>query len=414
MSNYSQLVASAKANRRKRVFSDEFLLFEQLNRERNDLSLWASELDVVNKHITIDQDTIDGAIESYQELAEHLVEKLHWSPDDIKVFPQGSSSTQTLINTPGRDNFDIDAVCQVDISRVDANDPMAFYQKIGDALDKYDPDAKRRCWTINFSGRKYYIEFTPSVPLSTVPRTVVESFKLQASAKDYEDTALAVVDTPSESWKTSNPEGFTNWVSAQTEKSLLRLSFSDSRNYSLNSSISPVPEQSISLSDTLRVAIRLFKRHRDMAVRRGFIVKEAKPISVIIVTLLTQCYEGLSDLGATYDEPIFLLMELAELLPGMIEIRDGEYWVANPTVEGENFAEKWNDDHGQRKQSFDNWCSLLVIDLQRIMKEQDESAIRKRMREVFGYSAASTPPPRGLAPQKPTIVPQPPAKTGLA
>ena len=68
--------------------------------------------------------------------------------------------------------------------------------------------------------------------------------------------------------------------------------------------VAPVPDQTVEITDTLRVAIRLFKRHRDMCVRRGLIERGTKPISVIIVTLLTTCYEGLADLGRVFKHPV--------------------------------------------------------------------------------------------------------------
>jgi hypothetical protein len=154
-----------------------------------------------------------------------------------------------------------------------------------------------------------------------------------------------------------------------------------------------------------------------MAVKKGMLDNEYKPISVIIVTLLTQCYEGLADNGETYSHPIQLLTDLAELLPGMIEERNGEYWVANPTVEGENFAERWNQDEGERKTAFDNWCDLLIDDLRSVLKETDEKKIQERVRKVFGCTGADTSDPKpsaGLAPKAPTNVLKPPATPGLA
>jgi len=413
---YGSLVESAKQRRLNR---NKFVLdtaLESLSALQNDLSIWARELHIANQHITIKQDQIDAAAEAYEQIANHLVSELKWERKDINIHPQGSSRTKTLIRSPDASKFDIDAVCQVDISRIDAFDPMSFFDDIGQALSKFEPEAKKRCWRIEFSGHSFYIEFTPSVPLSTVPTMILDSVRYKPS-NNYESTALAVVDRPTENWKTSNPEGFANWVNEQAEKKLMLNLALESAALSMNFGIAPVPSQEVPLSDTLRVAIRLFKRHRDMAVRNGNLDSEHKPISVIIVTLLTQCYEGLADNGETYSHPIQLLADLAGLLPHMIEDSNGEYWVANPTVEGENFAERWNQDKGERKTAFDNWCDLLIDDLQSILKETDERAIRERVRRVFGCTGADTSgskPSTGLAPSAPTRVIQPPATRGLA
>lgn len=415
---YGSLVESAKQKRlnRKKLVMDSSISMESLSALQNDLSVWAKELHIANQHITIKQDQIDAAAEAYEQLANHLVSELKWDHKDINIHPQGSSRTQTLIRSPDASKFDIDAVCQVNISRIDAHDPMSFFEEIGQALSKFEPEAKKRCWRMEFSGCRFYIEFTPSVPLSTIPTIALESVRYRP-ANNYGSTALAVVDRPTEYWKTSNPEGFANWVNEQAEKKLMLNLALESAALSMDFGIAPVPSQEVPLSDTLRVAIRLFKRHRDMAVLNGNLDSEHKPISVIIVTLLTQCYEGLADIGATYTHPIQLLVDLAELLPGMIEERAGEYWVANPTVEGENFAERWNQDEGERKTAFNNWCDLLIDDMQSILKKTDEKAIQERVRRVFGCTAADTTDPKpstGLAPSVPTRVIPPPATRGLA
>ncbi len=413
---YGSLVESAKQRRlnRKKFVMDSSLV--SLSALQNNLSVWAKELHIANQHITIKQDQIEAAVEAYEQIANHLVRELKWERKDINIHPQGSSRTQTLINSPDASKFDIDAVCQVNISRIDALKPMSFFDDIGQALSKFAPEAKKRCWRIEFSDHRFYIEFTPSVPLSTAPAMILDSVRYKP-ANNYESTALAVVDTPTQNWKTSNPEGFANWVNEQAEKKLMLNMALESAVLSMDFGIAPVPSQEVPLSDTLRVAIRLFKRHRDMAVRNGNLDSEHKPISVIIVTILTQCYEGLADIGATYSHPIELLADLAELLPGMIEQHDGEYWVANPTVDGENFAERWNQDEGERKTAFDNWCDLLVDDLQSILKENNERAIKERVRQVFGCSTANTSAPKpsvGLAPNAPTHVVKTPANRGLA
>ncbi|WP_423680478.1 nucleotidyltransferase domain-containing protein [Undibacterium sp. WLHG33] len=373
-----------------------------------ELNIWARELDIVNRHITVDAKMVAEAADSYLDLGQHLVEKLNWPSDAIKVLPQGSTSTKTLVASPSAEKFDIDAVCQVDISKIEAKDPMAFFDDVGKALKSFETEPMKRCWRIHYNEKSYYIDFTPSIPLSTVPETVRAKVKYGPTTR-YHKTALAVVDCPTKEWKTSNPEGFAAWINDQSDRQVLRL-----RKYAVeamdSANVAPVPDQEVPLSDTLRVAIRLFKRHRDMAVRRGLITNETKPISVIIVTLLTQAYEGLADLNRTYSHPIELLCDLAEMLPNMPEKRDGRYEISNPTVHGENFAEKWNEDDGTRARTFLQWCKLLATDMTAILDASDPVEIRKRVHHAFGTngadrsSGASGGSLSGLAAAKPTTV----------
>lgn len=376
---------------------------------------WAKALNEANLHISVNDTEIAAASGAYKEVAEHLAANLSWPPESISIVTQGSVSTKTLIRSPnGGEKFDIDAVCEVDISRVETDDPMAFFESIGKALKELEAEAKRRCWYIPFLRQPFYLEFTPSVPLRTVTEQTLLSMAPRYRASRYGNTALAVVDTPTQRWKTSNSAGMSQWVNDTAARPLIQSIVLEAyANDRAKASVAPVPDQTVEITDTLRVAIRLFKRHRDMCARRGVIDAATKPISVIIVTLLTSCYEGLADLGRSFEHPIELLDDLAALMPHLVLKIDGKYRVDNPTVEGENFAEKWNNDDGERYKSFVTWSKTLSADLKTILASTDPQAISKRVREVFGVPAPTggsndlpttqlptlraTPPSRGLA-----------------
>ncbi len=379
-------------------------------------SPWARALNEANLYITVDPEEVSAAEEAYKQVAQLLVDKLHWPSDTISISPQGSASTRTLIRAPfGNEKFDIDAVCRVDISRVHTNKPMEFFHAIGDALKEIQAEAKKRCWNIPFPNEPFYLEFTPSVPLINVPKPALESMAPRyRSVSNYQETALAVVDTPTKGWKTSNPAGMTKWVEDTAGRNLIRqIVLATEAFHKAAADVAPVPIQHVEITDTLRVAIRLFKRHRDMCVRRNIISAETKPISIIIVTLLTGCYEGLADLGRIYDHPVEVLTDIVSLMPHLVLKLDGHYRVDNPTVEGENFAEKWNQDDGTRYRTFIVWCQTLSADLKTILASKEPEEIAKRVREVFGIPARtnngggvssvgySAPPPtrsgRGLA-----------------
>ncbi|WP_084386809.1 nucleotidyltransferase domain-containing protein [Castellaniella caeni] len=383
---------------------------------------YAHALSLVNDHITVKDEVIEEARVAYTGIATLLVEKLKLRQQDVNIFPQGSASTRTLIRTVGNRNFDIDAVCEVDISAAEAKDPMAFFEAIGAALEGKGAECKRRCWTINFPGKPYYVEFTPSVPLSTVPLTSSQKNSLERNEHQFLDTALAVVDTPSRNWKTSNPAGIRDWVNRASERNIIVQELVKACE-SIQAHIEPVSAQSVEVEETLRVAIRLFKRHRDMCVHRGYLELEYQPISIILVTLLTTCYEGLADLlqqGAIppFSHAVDALIAIANLLPEMIpQYPDGHYYLENPTVVDENFAERWNTDEGQRAEAFRRWCTILRDDLQKIVAQTDPAKITATTFDVFGCTNADRPkggngnPGLGVVPPTPKAAP---VTSGLA
>ncbi|WP_296592144.1 nucleotidyltransferase [Methylophaga sp.] len=419
--HYSYLVNQAIARRNNDAHINktlqESLTLDSSHDSIQHLEVLAQDIKMINDHIKVDVSIFGEASFDYEGIAKKLVEKLHWPNESIRIVPQGSVSTKTLIRAPDNSKFDIDAVCSVDLSMIEVNDPMDFYNKVGCALEEWDPEPRRRCWKVDFKGRRYYIEFTPSTPLDKVPQSADSNITYFPSPR-YSNKALAVVDTPTKQWKTSNPEGFSSWVNDQSSRPLLRWLQEGSKQYNYSAdSVLPVPEQGVEISDTLRVAIRLLKRHRDMSVRRNYIEPNFKPISIIIVTLLTQCYEGLADKGAFYSHPIELLIDLVELMPHMVERRGNEYWIANPTVLGENFAEKWNE-NPKLKHSFDIWTGLLLEDLNKIIASTEINSRRQLIMQVFGCTANQNPPTSpneiGLTSIKPTKAHKAPPTKGLA
>lgn len=383
---------------------------------------YAQALSRVNDYITVKDELVDEASAAYEEIANRLVDKLSWERDDIKIFPQGSASTKTLIRTVGNKKFDIDAVCEVNLSSDEALDPMAFFDAVGKALEGMEAEARRRCWTINYAGKRFYIDFTPSVPLTTVPLTERQARGLKRAEHEFLASALAVVDTPSRNWKTSNPAGIRDWLNRAAHRHIVMqpvvATFDSAR-----ANIAPVEEQSVEVEETLRVAIRLFKRHRDMCVYRGQLLSEFQPISVILVTLLTTCYEGLADLihqGTIRPFPhvVDALIAIAKLLPEMVpRYPDGQYHLDNPTVVDENFAERWNTDEGERAEAFRTWCKILQDDLQKIVAQSDPEKIAAMTLEVFGCTDADKPsggdgtPSLGVVPPVPRAAP---VTSGLA
>lgn len=408
--HYVELVEKAiqERNESQNKLQDNILALNSFTDFRLELDRVAETLNKVNEHIKIEATELENASDDYKKIAESLITNLGLPKNSVQIIPQGSASTKTLIRTPDNTNFDIDAVCIVNI-HMDSLNPIDFYDSIGEGLSEWKPTAKKRCWKINCEGKNYYIEITPSTYLGNIP----EKEQVKYKPNRYSDTALAVVDTPTKQWKTSNPQGFKEWVSEQAQISLLV-----TRHVALNfktESVDPIPNQDVHLADTLRVAIRLLKRHRDISIRRNCINPELKPISIIITTLLTKCYEGLSNLGKQYHHPINLLIELVDLMPYMIERKNNELWIANPTVDGENFAEKWNENHLLEKE-FKKWAKLLKNDLKEIMNEQNEEKKSDLLMEVFGCTGAKqkNPPDNGLMKLKPTTPVLAPESSGLA
>lgn len=342
----------------------------------------------VSDFISVSSKEILDAGNSYQAISESLQERLNSPNGSILIYPQGSAGSRTLIRSPyARERFDIDAVCEIDIPSAFESGPNHFFELVGMALGKDNKvTRKKRCWRIEFPGEKYYIDMTPAVKDSRI--AISESTRIFGKDEAYKDDMVWVVNEPTNQWYASNPKGIGRWVEDRNNESscLIRVVALESARVLARDGIDPVPEQDISYRDTLLLAVRLFKRHRDIKVRDGKIQSEYKPISIIIVTLLGQCIKAMSENGRSYDSPVGLLADLAGKLPRLVKYENGVPYVPNPTANGENFADRWLEEGGKRKRAFDDWTAALQDDLRRLSSAQDEKTIKEIIVEIFGCS----------------------------
>jgi hypothetical protein len=400
----------------------ESFKFDDSALSMNNLTKYSIAFNEAVNLLKVPDKDIKDAKDKYNEVAKYLCQKLKWDEDSIEVFPQGSVRTKTLIKSADGSNFDIDAVCKVDLSKIETNAPLKFFDLIGDALGSYyeshlsgqdvrKPEAKRRCWKINFANTSFYLEFTPSVLLSEIETDVYENFAYNYTPTLHKESALAVVDVPTKKWKTSNPKGFADWINDVSSLQVLTQVALESFDRKFEANVENVPSQEIKPSDTLRTIIILFKRHRDMAVKRGVIQSENKPISVLLVTLITEAYFYLHQRNNYYTDPVDVMLVIAELLKKGPRRSGDDWYVENPTVEGENFAEKWNTpgEGVHKSTSYFKWVELLTSDMKTIINVQRSDEIIQKVLQVFGLGHTNQKgpkpkniPPKGARPVPPT------------
>lgn len=94
---------------------------------------------------------------------------------------------------------------------------------------------------------------------------------------------------------------------------------------------------------TLQRTVQALKRHRDL-----FFADRPKdrPASIIITTLAGMAY---STGGSIYE----VLTDVTAKMPGLVERRDGVYWVENPVHPEESFADRWRRHPGRDRRFFE-------------------------------------------------------------
>ncbi len=250
------------------------------------------------------------------------------------------------------------------------HDVREFGSSLEGIKDADNPKAKRRCWRLNYPGEPFYFDVTPALPGS---RSLGVATDLRVRDPDIR-------------WSPSNPEEFADWFCDIANK---RFSFNRGLREMVikaDTQVTPIPDAPVGIDDILRRGIQLMKLHRDnyywnLSEER----KDARPISVILVTLAGHAYNQMvTHEQAAYSSPIEVLLELVDRMPVGIDYEGRSYRVSNPMLISENFADRWNSDGGVRYREFKTWHKQLANDLEALFAEDFSKKSETHIRGVFG------------------------------
>jgi len=266
------------------------------------------------------------------------------------IFPQGSMRLGTTVKPLGRDEFDIDLVSQLGYAQNDS--PNEVYGAVGNRLsanDTYEAilERKNRCWRLNYA--EIHMDITPAI------------LNVRCS-----NGGLLVPDRELADWSPSNPNGYAIWFE---ERALLQPAILLADTATLRADIAPLPEQ-MRLKGPLKRIVQLCKRHRDLMFADD--TNGTAPISIILTTLAALAYERMVH-TARFNNEYELVAAVIKAMPDFIKINEfaGQhiYVIDNPTTDGENFAERWND-HPERAQAFYLWHDRVVANIEKLLEAQ--------------------------------------------
>ena len=125
----------------------------------------------------------------------------------------------------------------------------------------------------------------------------------------------------------------------------------------------------------LQDIVCLLKRHRDLE----FGEDKDKPISMIITVLAAKAYR-LAGNGGIYST----MIDIANNLVNMMEIRNGNRVVLNPVHPLEDFTDRWRRNDGNKKEeNFYSWVKKLQQDLSKLTA-LNRVELGKALKEMFG------------------------------
>lgn len=290
----------------------------------------------------------------------------------LSVYFQGSTALGTTVRPIGSNEHDVDLIAH--ISLFENRNPAEIKKLIGDRLKenaRYQPKLieKTRCWRLDYAN-EFHLDITPSIP-----------------NPHCQNGGELVPDRLLKCWKATNPKAYRELFERRAAlQPTLRLSkvFSED---AVRAGVEPYPENT-GFKGLLRRTVQLSKRHRDIYFDRGD--PSLAPISIIITTLASKSYEFCVR-SFVYDSELDVVIDVLRRMPHFID-RDlqapGVRWaVWNETTEGENFAERWNEDP-RLVAAFFEWHAAIVAEVEALTEIDGIDQITKRMRDCFGKGPA--------------------------
>ncbi len=335
-------------------------------------------LEVIAEKLDISSELFNKAKSEYMAMGKWIDKKT--SEDNtnfvVNIYPQGSMSLGTVIKPISDEgDYDVDLVLEMSESyglsaeelKLEVVMPWLRDYKKATKLEN-----KRRCWHVDYENmEQFHMDVIPSYDDNN---RAGEQIKIT----DH-DEELDIYN-----YIGSNPKGYLKWFFGrceQRQKALMEA-------YSLLNEAADIEDlEKNDFKTPLQRSIQLLKRHRDVYFEKysdepnseGRISSADKPISIIITTLAAALYDNGDSIVDTLN--LFTKNAIDWLEQNK---RDGVYHVDNPSLLGENFADKWETNPLRRK-AFFVWMKQLQYDMDpRRLSNLDRISMMKELKRIFG------------------------------
>jgi hypothetical protein len=233
------------------------------------------------------------------------------------MYPHGSMRIGTTVKPIGRDEHDLDFVCEFQVTPNAFQTPLQILKIIEARLAEHQIygsmlEMKNRCARLNYSN-DFHMDILPACldPNSSTG-------------------GIFVPDRESRSWKPSNPKGYADWFGKRCELVIAILA-EEARSMG---EAEPLPAlENAREKATLKRVVQLWKRWRDIRYRND---PKNGAISMVLTTLAAQMYEGETSVAKAFPAILAKTARLAETSRPRIFVR-------NPANPQEDLSEKWDD-----------------------------------------------------------------------
>lgn len=233
------------------------------------------------------------------------------------LYPQGSAALRTNNRPIGRNDHDVDVVCQLLITGWDA---MRVYEAIHGRLAEHGTyqsmlERKDRCVRLNYES-DFHLDIIPAEP---APRPDLR----------WGNLAVRIPDRALAGWTASNPAGYVRWFHEQAETARLAKAAREAV---------PLPRPVTPGNATvLALVVQLIKRYRDLQFADPMRADLA-PRSVVLTTLAAMRYDGEQRTSVALHQVVTgMAAAVRAAWPGRVV-------VPNPTNPAEKFCDKFTEE----------------------------------------------------------------------
>lgn len=332
-------------------------------------------------------DELDVPPSKYQNAKDHYDAVGDWlgedgselAPFDPVIYPQGSFALGTAVRPLGDDDYDVDAVCLLQMDKAKTTQ-QTLKAMVGRRLkhpnsrykDMLDPqDGGRRCWTIKYSdASKFHLDVLPAIPddyawlvALGVPREWAEHTICITDRETWDYAA---------EWPRSNPKGYVEWF-----KDRMRVRLDEAKGVLAMEKRADVQDiEDFEVRTPLQRLIQLLKRHRDLRYNGD----DDKPVSIIITTLAGRAYNNEANLADA-------ILNVVSAMRDNIECRNGVWWVPNPVNPHENFADKWAESPRKQRVFFE-WLDAVEREHAYLLSDHGFEKVGEHLAESYGHRNA--------------------------
>lgn len=347
-------------------------------------------------------DTLDVPPSKYAEAKDHYNAVGDWlNAEDSElaafspeIYPQGSFALGTAVQPVGDDEYDVDAVCLLDLKDFQVTQ-SELKEMVGRRLkhqssrykNKIDPkEGGRRCWTIQYADdSQFHIDVLPALPdhpqwlqaIGVDEKTTEQAIRISDNKTPEYLTGWPASGNADHDPTRSNPRGYASWfknrMKVRLEEAKIALASERTASGQIRASVEEIEDYEV--RTPLQRVIQILKRHRDVKYNSD----DDRPISIIITTLAAMAYDNEANL---YDA-------ILKIVPGMrqhIENRNGVYWVPNPVNPLENFADKW-EETPRKAQLFFEWLDAIEAEYRHLITDDGFDKVGVYLSDAYGQRA---------------------------